>query len=205
MTSASSLKRKVRAAARSEASNAILDAAERVFASDGIDGAAMQSIASKAGTSVGTLYNYFADKSDLVRALFEDRHRRLGESIDASLTSTAAQPFRARLESLVRAVLVHFDTHRAFLQVALAADSAPSLTKKRSAMRVLRNHLDDVIQAGIKEGAVDQKRAKLGGAALSGILRAVLFDGIEEAMRTDRKFESLVDDVVGLFLHGVAR
>ena len=197
----SALKQKVRAAARNEAATSILDAAERAFAAEGIAGAAMQSIAQRAGTSVGTLYNYFADKDALVRALFEDRHKRLAESIDAALTAHERHDFSTRLDVIVRAVLEHFDTHRAFLKVALVSDTVP-LLKKRSAMMVLRTRFDDVVKAGVKEGVLDAKRARLASAALSGTLRALLLDGIDDDAR---KFEAQVDDVVALFLHGAAR
>lgn len=48
---------------------AILDAAFRCFARDGLHGATMQDIAGAAGLSTGTLYGYFDDKEALVRAL----------------------------------------------------------------------------------------------------------------------------------------
>jgi AcrR family transcriptional regulator len=46
----------------------ILDGAARVFAVDGYEGASMSRIASEAGVSKGTLYNYFAGKADLFGA-----------------------------------------------------------------------------------------------------------------------------------------
>lgn len=46
----------------------ILDGAAMVFARDGYEGASMSRIASEAGVSKGTLYNYFPSKADLFRA-----------------------------------------------------------------------------------------------------------------------------------------
>lgn len=53
---------------------AILDAAERVFLSDGFQSAKMVDVAESTGVSVGTLYNYFDSKEAVFQALVE-RHR----------------------------------------------------------------------------------------------------------------------------------
>ena len=71
VTDRTSLKQQLRL----EAAEAILDAAERVVASEGIGGASMQRVAREARVSVGTLYNYFGDRDGLLRQLVL-RHRR---------------------------------------------------------------------------------------------------------------------------------
>lgn len=47
----------------------ILDAAESVFSELGVDGASMQLIADRAGSSVGSLYHFFPNKDAVVDAL----------------------------------------------------------------------------------------------------------------------------------------
>jgi len=49
----------------------ILDAAKRVFAEKGFDGASMQDIAREAGMSAGNFYRYFGSKNALVEAMVE--------------------------------------------------------------------------------------------------------------------------------------
>src|SRR6185312_10174193 len=53
--------------------NAILDAAEVVFAERGFHGARIQDIAERARIAVGTVYNHFAQKDDVLSALLEER------------------------------------------------------------------------------------------------------------------------------------
>ena len=53
--------------------NAILDAAERVFAEHGFHVARIQDVAKQARIGVGTVYNHFEQKEDLLLALLEDR------------------------------------------------------------------------------------------------------------------------------------
>ena len=51
----------------------LLDAAERVFARDGLRGASVDTIALEAGYSTGAIYSNFKGKEDLFLALFEER------------------------------------------------------------------------------------------------------------------------------------
>lgn len=60
----------------------ILDAAESVFADVGVDGASMQAIADRAGSSVGSLYHFFPNKEAVIEALgvrYAERVSRVNE------------------------------------------------------------------------------------------------------------------------------
>src|SRR5262245_12242237 len=78
---------------------AILDAAEAVFEARGFHVARIQDIAAHAGVAVGTVYNHFDQKEDIVRALVL-RHM---PAVVATLAAGAADPidwegaFRARM------------------------------------------------------------------------------------------------------------
>ena len=61
------LRDKVRGLVRDE----LLQAAESIFAEEGLQTAKVESIAARAGVSVGTVYNYFADRKALVDAVME--------------------------------------------------------------------------------------------------------------------------------------
>ena len=50
----------------------ISQAAVRVFSREGFHRARMKSIAQEAGVAVGTIYNYFKDKDDLLLSVFEN-------------------------------------------------------------------------------------------------------------------------------------
>jgi TetR/AcrR family transcriptional regulator, fatty acid metabolism regulator protein len=53
----------------------IRQAAVHVFSQEGFHQARMTSIAQKAGVAVGTIYNYYKDKDDLLLSVFEDSFR----------------------------------------------------------------------------------------------------------------------------------
>jgi AcrR family transcriptional regulator len=57
---------------KNEVRRAIVDAAAAEFAAVGLGRATLASIAEKAGTSIGNLYKYFANKDELFRAAIPD-------------------------------------------------------------------------------------------------------------------------------------
>jgi len=64
---------------------AILVAALELFSERGFHGATVAMIADRAKVGAGTIYRYFADKDDLVNALFQHWKRTLAESLLADL------------------------------------------------------------------------------------------------------------------------
>lgn len=69
----------------------LLDAAERVFARDGLRGASVDTIALEAGYSTGAVYSNFKGKEDLFLTLVEERIdprlAKVYEAVEAELTA----------------------------------------------------------------------------------------------------------------------
>jgi len=61
---------------------AIEEAAMQLFAENGFDGVSISTIARKAGTSKGLLYNYFENKEALVREIVLEGIRQMVEELD---------------------------------------------------------------------------------------------------------------------------
>ena len=79
----------------------ILDAATRVFASKGFNRATIRDVAQDAGVADGTIYNYFANKTDLLFGLLDrlnDTERR-----PASLAQAAVLAVIEATASVARA------------------------------------------------------------------------------------------------------
>lgn len=100
----------------------ILDAATRVFASKGFNRATIRDVARDAGVADGTIYNYFANKTDLLFGLLDrlnDTERR-----PASLAQASEAPledfFRAYMRERVEALWSNADLFRAVLPELLA-------------------------------------------------------------------------------------
>lgn len=84
--------------------DAILDAAERVFAEVGYEAATTNAIAARAGTAIGSLYQYFPNKEAILRALADRFLDQLRGVLDVALDDAAALA-DAPLESLVDRIL----------------------------------------------------------------------------------------------------
>jgi AcrR family transcriptional regulator len=177
-------------------SDAILAAAEAVYAERGLHAARMEEIAARAGVAVGTLYNHFADRSALLDALLVSRRRRLLDRLDAELDASKGAPFSLQVGGFVRAMLEHVAAHAAFTAVLIEAEQPRSATL----MRELEARTDKLMQRGAAQKALRKKHAEILGGALLGILRGVL----ERELRNDRGAElaSRTEAVVDLFLHG---
>ena len=74
----------------------ILRAGAKVFAERGNEGATMADIAREAGVSAGTLYLYFSNKADLLRAVCSMKHEGISQilSAEAREGETPMQSFR---------------------------------------------------------------------------------------------------------------
>lgn len=105
---------------------AILEAAARILAEEGVAAFNTNRVAGKAGVSVGSLYQYFPNKQALVRSLLGQRVREAEAVRPAALKEGS----RASLEEGIRAsvgwhVAMHLDNPR--LEVALNALAAEVL------------------------------------------------------------------------------
>jgi AcrR family transcriptional regulator len=68
--------------------NRIIEAAGRVLAESGYDGASTNRIAAEAGISSGSLYQYFPNRDAIVVAVLERFSTELTARVDAQLTAT---------------------------------------------------------------------------------------------------------------------
>ena len=123
----------------------ILDAAEVVFAAEGIE-APVDTIAEKAGVGVGTLYRHFPTKEKLCEAILLDRLRGLTE--DARAQADAEDPvvaFFGFLEHFVELGASKRDLITAVMGAGLDFDEAAAPVKEdlREAVGVLLQRAQD--------------------------------------------------------------
>jgi AcrR family transcriptional regulator len=102
--------RKVPGQARSqETVGIILEASARILESDGLRGFNTNTIAERAGVSVGSLYQYFSNKDAIVLALIGSFEEALHDAVLRAVKGGRGQELKARLRLLVRAlVTVHY-------------------------------------------------------------------------------------------------
>lgn len=88
------------------ADSTILDAACAVFAAEGFEGATMEAIAARAGTTKPTLYARFGPKEKLFAVTVRREHEMLNARVHAAYAGNDHLPFRGRLHAWTA---VYFD------------------------------------------------------------------------------------------------
>src|SRR5262245_5197570 len=144
---------------------AILAAAEEEFADAGFHAARMGEIASKAGVSVGTLYNHFADREALLAGLLAAQRADLIDRIDAAIREGAGRPLRERLRGILGAFLSHCEQHRKSVHIALQRELGryqqtypQAWAQKTDAMQAIYERVDGEMKRGVKERALRPDR-----------------------------------------------
>ena len=166
---------------------AVLAAAEQVFTSQGIRGARIQDIAQLAGVSVGTVYNHFAQKEDIIVALAAKHDIELREVFDACPGDPTdfAGAFRARHKRMMRFMHKHIGFYTLALQEGLLeSDLAPPNTAVAKAREATERRVNDVIsellEQGMREGVVVRQSTKRLIHFFTGAIRGVLTAAVKD-------------------------
>lgn len=193
---------KLRARLREATEEAILAAAEEVFAEQGLHAAKMETIAERAGVAVGTLYNHFKDRAAMLEALMEGRREVLNERLDAVLEAVEGKPFREQLQAYVQEMFAHFGEHARFFHIVVQSEGLTAARKARSPTLVaLMRRLQTLIGRGVEAGEVRAEDAELLPALLMGMVRSALLKSFESERGAGlERWGSVLTEV---FLRGV--
>lgn len=190
---------------------AILEAAEQVFAERGFHGARIHDIAERARIAVGTVYNHFAQKEDVLVALLDERTEPMADLI-AHRPEDGAD-FPSRLRATLTRVLRYVDERRAFFAFAFdygllgPASSATRVVlggrqpKHRERSRRAWEHM---LREGVDAGALRATDPRELTAFFFGALRAHLSVVLAEPHRRHATPEEGAARVADLFLHGAS-
>lgn len=113
----------------------ILQAAAEVFGKLGYAGATTNKIAERAGVSIGSLYQYFASKDDILGALLAQHHRDVRTAIDAAALELADRevPLSRGLRGLLEGLLAVHGEDRALSHVLAREIHGPRGRRLRKA------------------------------------------------------------------------
>lgn len=195
---------KLRDRIREATADAILTAAEDVFAETGVHQAKVDEIAARAGVSVGTLYNYFPDREGLLCSLIQTRKSDIHERLDELMAAGEGKPFAEQLAEFFQLGFEHFDAHRKFFSILFQAEmERKPLTEKhspRDAMRDFYERSRKLIDRGIQSGELRPELSDLLPGLLIGIWRAALLAHVYEG--SARPMADRTHEVVSFFMQG---
>jgi AcrR family transcriptional regulator len=81
----------------------ILEATARILEAEGLEAANTNAIAARAGVSIGSVYQYFPDKSAIFAELIHKAEADLGDNLEMLLARTAGLALEERVGILVKA------------------------------------------------------------------------------------------------------
>jgi len=180
MKAASTRKTSRREEARALFRNAILEAAEEIFAERNFHAARIQDIAARARVGVGTVYNHFEQKEDVFRALLEERT----EAMLATLAPAPGDPpaFEAALLARVTRLLEYVERHRGLFQIVMSFGVSASNTDEsakelcgKSVKRIerMRAAWREIVREGIAAGVLEPREPDDLAAFLGGTVRSI--------------------------------
>lgn len=161
----------------------ILDAATKLFASDGFHATSTRKIAAAAKVSEGTVFHYFSTKNALLLAILDNFYDDLTDSARAGIEEI--MDTRERLLFLaknhIRILLKNQALMMRLIQVYLSVDVNYYVDYKNSHIHDLNYQytrlFNNVIREGIERGALDP-------ALELPAIRDLFFGGLEYGMRT---------------------
>jgi len=168
----------------------IVEAAERVFAERGFEAAKVQHIWALASLSMGTIYGLFPGKTELFRAILEER----GQDLLRVVREVAGRdaPARTALEALIETYIDYFLAHPGFLRLHLRSGTSWALgpTAGTDAQAELWQEIHalqaDIFRRGIAAGEfVDEDPGYL-ARLFSAMDQVLLADWVAGGMQAGR-------------------
>lgn len=153
----------------------IFQATTALIDQSGIETLTTNAIAEKAGISIGTLYQYFADKNTILDALIRREMARLSERVTDALKGAAPERPGARIPILMEAIMKSYGgkagVHRKLLAFALAHGPATRLDPLLAKLVALFASGDIALPGRSPLGSAD---AFVLTHAFTGVMRAVV-------------------------------
>ena len=184
----------------------VIDVARRLFGERGTIDVSMDEIASEAGVARSTVYVYFANRSELLRACLQGMHAQLLEAI-ASTWEQEDEPGR-RLGRLVEEMLAVVDESPAFFRLALVTQGTPARDGEVVGAELALIGLDiaRLIQDMVVEGVTRGDFRSVDTDLAIGLIGQQIYGAmaVRAGEPLPRPRAEAAADIVGFILHGLA-
>ena len=152
----------------------IRQAAVRVFSREGFDRASVKSIAEEAGVAVGSIYNHFRDKDDLLISIFE---QELGQRMDfLEGLRDARLPVRDQVQRLLEDHFARARDHKELAELLLYERFHRGGRLRERILPLQRGIVDqiaEILRTGIDEGWIRPCHPKVVAQALFDLVQTM--------------------------------
>ena len=152
--------------------DAILEAATRVISAGGLAAFTTNSVAARAGVSIGSLYQYFPNKDALMVALIHQQQKRQLDAVSATMERLDGLDLATAVRAIVRAAIRHHHENSLYAsaidheeeRLPIRSAIGDYLEQSRAVVRVLLDRFANEI------GSIDPDRA---AQSLPTLVRAI--------------------------------
>jgi AcrR family transcriptional regulator len=184
------------------ARTAILAAARDVVRESGLTGAAIASVAARAGVAVGTVYRHFPSRDDLITEVVRETCGRELAAVAAVVRSDHAPADR-----LVEAVDVFATRALASGRLAYSMIAEPTTEAAEALRLVIRAELAElfasIVADGVANGAFGQQDPATSGTAIVGAVSEVLIGPLARQPLTGAEGAALLEHLTRFALRAV--
>jgi AcrR family transcriptional regulator len=194
------VKRRIpRQARASETVALVLEAASQILEQGGLAAFTTNAVAERAGVSIGTLYQYFADKNAVLLALAQQETKRalgdVAQALQGDGDGTAEGRVRAMVRAMVHAFRGRAKARKAVMQAILAQGMGIEM------MAPIASFLAQQPQA--LPFTLTREQQFVLSRALMGTIRAAVME--EQPFLRSRSFEDEVVRLVVRYVEGLPR
>ena len=181
----------------------ILEAAVKIFASQGFHQSTVAEIAKEAGVADGTIYLYFKNKDDILVQFFSYRAKQVFESFREEVDR--AQTSLDKLRNVVRRHLAEFQRDRdgaVVYQVETHQNSRLAEAQIREMSQMYRDLISEIVEQGQQEGTIRKD-------LYVGLVKRFIIGAVDEVINTwlhsDGKYDlvSMAGPLTELFIKGI--
>ncbi|MFY7959988.1 MAG: TetR/AcrR family transcriptional regulator [Elsteraceae bacterium] len=174
---------------------AVLQAAAHILETRGLEAANTNLIAEIAGVSVGSLYQYFPDKTAIFAELIRSAERDAAQALESLARETIDLPFEVRLRLLIQAGVAQQMTKPRLARIldVLETEMPDDPELKASERRILQSIFEILRDSGEAFAAcVDATTARDVLAIAKGMIDGASFAGETDAADLERRVERAV-------------
>ncbi|PUU94420.1 MAG: TetR family transcriptional regulator [Halanaerobium sp.] len=178
--------------------DSIIKAAREIIEKDGLAALSIRKLAKKVGYSPAAIYQYFDNKSEIVKAVIEEGYKDIIKSIVAehSNFNSVEEEIRFKLKNYINSALenkyyyqaVMISEEKNILQFTAILNS--DLRQEQSALQILI----DLIKKGQKQDEFSDKKAenlaKTIWTATYGLITRMIIERVEEQKKQNELIES---------------